>query len=274
MQLLQLLTEQADRQQEVVELINLIKQAKPFFDQRGSDANAWLYRGVKRSEVPQTLAAATSPRQDRRPADTAPQLHARLDNRLEQEFGIKYRSTSTFVTSDRGFASDYGQVCVILPLGQFKYVYAKNTRDAYNRFRARQAKKYIMDRAEAKNLDLSGMPSYGPSMSDAGARTQEADLMNWFDSQPELKPLIDEWFEATYQSCQYTSPQSIMEGLLSGNEIMLHCDHIAVIPVVAHVHPDTISLIERALNAKFDLGMEAYPSTSELINLMLPYIFK
>lgn len=152
MQLLQLLTEQADRQQEVVELINLIKQAKPFFDQRGDDPAAWLYRGLRRPDVPTGLIGVASPRQDRRPLDTANQLHDQLDNRLQQDFGIKYRSTSTFVSGDKSLADDYGTVCIILPLGQFKYVYAKNTRDAYNMFRARKLRRFLIDKQKTRLL--------------------------------------------------------------------------------------------------------------------------
>lgn len=267
MQLLQLLTEQADRRQEVVELINLIKQAKIFFDQRGDDPAAWLYRGVKRNEVPQTLASVISPRQDRRPADTAPQLHDRLDNRLYQDFGIKYRSTATFVCGEEGLASDYGTLCLILPLSTFKYVYAKNTRDAYNKFRARKVKRCIMSSPNARTLDLSGMPD-NPTVTKYG----EAEEMAWIDSKPELRKLADEWFEETYQSCHYVSPSNIMEGLLSGNEIMLHCDHLAVIPYREHIHPDVILEVEHALNARF--GLEDTIDSKQLINLMLPHIFK
>lgn len=274
MQLLQQLTEQADQQQEVAELISLIKQSKVFFDQRGDDEFAWLYRGIKRSEVPTGLAGVASPRPDRRPTDTATALHDRLDNKLYQEFGIKYRSASLFVTGDETLADDYGRVCLIFPLGEFKYVYSKTTRDAYNKFRARKAKAYILQSPEAQGLDLSEMPDPEKSSNASAARYSENEVMNWIDSKPEVRAIADRWFEEAYRSCHYTSPTNIMEGILSSNEIMLHCAKVAVVPVQPHVHPDTIQLIERQLNAKFDLGLEAYPNTKELINLMLPYIFK
>lgn len=274
MQLLQRLTEQADRQQEVAELISLIKQAKVFFDQRGNNESAWLYRGVKRSDVPEGLVGVASPRSDRRPTDTATALHDRLDNRLYQDFGIKYRSTSFFVSGDEGLADDYGRVCLILPLGEFKYVYSKNTRDAYNKFRARKVRAYILKQPEAQHLDLSGMPTGEGQGGEATTRHNENEAMAWLDNRPETRALVDRWFEEAYQLCKYTAPSNIIEGIWSSNELMLHCAQVAVIPVQPTVHPDTIQAAERQLNAKFDLGMEAYPGTKELIDLMLPYIFK
>lgn len=269
MQLLQLLTEQADRQQEVVELIHAIRQAKPFFDQRGDDPGAWLYRGINSREVPTGLVEVRSPRNDRQPLDTAPTIHNMLDAKLFQEFGVKYRSTSTFVTGDLLFAADYGKLCVVLPLGSFKYVYAKNMKDAYDYFSAYDLKNAILS-------SPSVAPEYKDEIKDmpADSRWSQREIIRVVDHTPALHKFRDDWFEERYKACNYISPVNITEGLLSGHEIMLHCEQLAIIPYTPTVHPDTIALIERQLNARFDLGMEQYPSIKQLINLILPYIFK
>lgn len=265
MQLLQLLTEQADRQQEVVELMYAIRQAKPFFDQTADDPAAWLYRGINRSETPTTLSGVISPRADRQPLDTPLQIHTMLDNRLYQDFGIKYRSNSMFVTGDRAFAGDYGALCIVLPLGPFKYAYGKNVRDAYGEFRAQKLRASIIESPEGQSADLTELMEI-----ESDTKWCAKQIMDFVDKHPHLHPVRDRWFEETYKLCGYVSPPNIMEGLLSGNEIMLHAAKMAIIPVQRNVHPDVIETAERYLNARFELDTDqGTPSTIQFLNMIL-----
>ena len=269
MQLLQKLTEQADRQQEVAELIGLIKQAKPFFDQRGDDPNAWLYRGLSSKDIPTALAEVRAPRSDRRPLDTSPDLHALLDAKLAEDFGFRYRSGATFVTGDHNFATDYGSLCIVLPLGQFKYVYAKTAKDAYDFFNAEDLKNTILatDSVSPEDKDV-----VRDLQIDSPRTNREA--MRIINQHPSLLKIRDRWFEAGYAGCGYTSPDNIIEGIASGHEIMLQCPQIAIIPFRTATHPDILHAVGSQLKFRFDFGMEKYPTTGQLINLMLPHIFK
>lgn len=271
MQLLQKLTEQADRQQEVVQLIDLIKQAKPFFDQRGDSPYSWLYRGVKKNEMPTGLVGVVSPRQDRQPLDTSPQIHQMLDDRLLKDFGYRYRSTSTFVTSDSSLATDFGSLCVVLPLGEFKYVYAEKVRDAYNMFRAQSLRVFIIQHPDM----YEGVDTTELSALEGESRWLGREIMNWIDKHPALHAARDAWFEQQYAKCGFVSPDNIMKGIDSSNEIMLHCDSVALIPFRIQNHPDLIRTVEQVMNIQIDFNFRGrYLDTNELINTLLPHIFK
>lgn len=267
MQLLRQLTEQADHQQEVVDLIALVKQAKPFFDQRAHEV-VWFFRGVKSAELPTAMGGVVTPRTDRRPVDTTLKFHEMLDDRLYQDFGFRYRSGATFVTGSRQGSGDYGFPCIVLPLGPFELVYGEECTDAYGHFRGRQLKEYLENNAHSVNLQLAGMPN------EVSTRQGEEALTQWCESKPEATKLMNDWFERQYAMCKYKKG-SVVEACLSGREIMLHSPKNAIIPFRRNVHPDTIGYVERAISDRLHLDLEdGYPSTGQLIQLMLPHIFK
>lgn len=74
-------------------------------------------------------------RQDRSPADTSQSTHKLLDEWFDSNFGIKARSQALFCmgSSDRGVkATDqYGDPYIIMPVGNFKYVWSPNVADLY-----------------------------------------------------------------------------------------------------------------------------------------------
>ena len=214
------------------------------------------------------MSQASTPRTDRRPADTSPKLHEMLDSRLLRDFGIKYRSAATFVTGDHTTAKDFGSLCIILPLSNYELVYGENCLDAYGVFRGHDLKAYIIERSQSTQLSLDGLPS------EVSTRAGEADLMLWVQSRPTAMKLAEQWFDDRYASCQYKKGNTT-EAIRSGREIMLHTPEIAIIPYRKNIHPDIISVVERVLNTRLNLDMDGgTPSTDQLINVMLPHIFK
>ena len=68
-------------------------------------------------------------RQDRRPKDSWAEYSEFLDKELKEKFGWKPRSEGLFVTSKYMTASSYGNVYIIFPIGNFKYVWNKEVED-------------------------------------------------------------------------------------------------------------------------------------------------
>lgn len=262
MHLLQQLTEQADLQQEVEGLIHIIKQAQPFFEKRGTDVNNWFFRGIPHSMAPRGLFAVESARPDRQPKDVSPELHKMMDDRLLQDFGHRFRSEATFVVNDQSMASDYGDVCIILPLGKFDFIYSKQVRDAYNILRARNLRAYIISESPSRELDLAGMPT------DFGSKAGEVEFLKWVHSRPELEVLIPEWFERVYNTFGYTKG-TLESAMASQNEIMLRSPTYAIIPRQKIIHPNTMEAVDRVLGTKLALEFDGYPSTMQLINKMI-----
>jgi len=73
-------------------------------------------------------------RTDRRPKDTGYDAHYKLDDMFQQEFGIRYRSSSIFVSGKRTEASNYGDnVYAIFPTGNnYNYVFNRKVTDLYS----------------------------------------------------------------------------------------------------------------------------------------------
>lgn len=268
MQLLQQLTEQAAQQQRVTDLINVIKQAKPFFDGRNNDPHAWFYRGMRYSFSPPGLFGLETQRQSRGPADTTPEFHTMMDDRLLKDFGHRFRSEATFVVGDREMAHDYGPVSIILPIGEFDLVYSRTVKDAYNVLRARNLRAYVMAKAQEQGIDVSSQPGQ------YGTKAEELEFLKWMHSDPRLEAMIPDWFEQLYAKFGYTRG-TVEEACLSGNEIMLNSPNHAAIPRRNAVHPDIVETVDRVLGTKIGLQFgESSPTTENLLNAIAAHIFK
>ena len=74
-------------------------------------------------------------RQDRSPTDTSQKTHEMLDRWFDQAFGLRARSQALFCmgSSDRGVKAtkQYGDTFIIMPVGEFKYVWSPEVIDLY-----------------------------------------------------------------------------------------------------------------------------------------------
>lgn len=68
-------------------------------------------------------------RKDRKPKDSPLWLHNVLNDTLQQESGIAYRSSSLFVVGDYGQSQNFGNTYLIFPIGEFKYAWSKKLID-------------------------------------------------------------------------------------------------------------------------------------------------
>jgi len=73
-------------------------------------------------------------RKDRKPMDTVGPLHKIIDDWFEDHMGIRARSEAVFCFGEaaRETAYTYGQVCVVLPIGKFTYVWSPKVSDLFN----------------------------------------------------------------------------------------------------------------------------------------------
>jgi len=111
---------------------NLNRDCKPFIKElRG--ASELLYRGVKRSEIPDFYTIKTS-RTNRRPRFVHMDLHNELGSYLKSKFGWNPRTEGLFTTKSISNAYSWGKPVIIFPIGKFKYIWIENAHDLYGSY--------------------------------------------------------------------------------------------------------------------------------------------
>ena len=99
--------------------IDLVKKTKPDI--------LFLYKGMNDSY---DFKIRTT-RKNRTPLNMPLKLHNYIDNLFKKKFGVKLRSETLFVTNDAGWASDYGIVNIVIPIGKFDYYWNPEVNDLY-----------------------------------------------------------------------------------------------------------------------------------------------
>jgi len=101
-----------------------------FFKQNGYGYKSLpLYRGLNKSIQTYRII---EPRKNRIPKNTKLQLHNALDKLLYKKFGWKPRSEGVFCTGSEFKARFYGYVYIMLPIGDFKFVWSPKIDDLFN----------------------------------------------------------------------------------------------------------------------------------------------
>lgn len=260
MNLLQQLNEQADEHQEAAALVKAVREAKPFFDKRGS-STALLYRGVSGSSFDVTY---TKPRPDRVPTDTHPIIHRRLDAMMKKDFGHPYRTHSLFTTPSPNFARFYGDVKIVLPVGDFSFLYSQSVRDAYTYFDPIRLFRTIKDAHSPElqevlydyHLVFNGTTVAGDT---SGKSFLEAIMQT-----EEGKELFERWIVDQYEQANFSDRQLHL-ALAQDHEIMLNCERAALID------PRPLNKWARkVLEQEFDLGdlSDKDMQKADLINLL------
>lgn len=186
-------------------------ECSPYFEEVGFDFN--LYRGIKQDVFtantrPKQIADSVyvmTVRKNRIPVDTPEPIHELVDNWMYKRFGEKFRSQSIFCTPYSSAARAYGDAYVILPIGNFSYLWSRKIADLF-----RELNKQIIE----VGGDESSINRYGEFIYGTGRGVD--------DITKETKQEI----EKILLSFDYT-----MENLTenSKNEVMLACDNFYVI---------------------------------------------
>jgi hypothetical protein len=121
----------------VKELIE--RDCKPFLDE--SKRTFFLTRGIGDGPAEENSIIGLSGkhmmyfhkqvRTDRKPTGSSQLLHQTADAYFEETFGVKSRSNSMFTFSENGGSSIYDNLCVVFPIGNFKFVWSPDVRDMF-----------------------------------------------------------------------------------------------------------------------------------------------
>lgn len=91
-----------------------------------------LYRGIQRLPALLNAVAEIPIRSNRRPVDSGTIDTATFNYAFEMKFGLpRIRNTSVFATSNRGVASAYGSVMLVIPRDGSKYAFNNNVSDLF-----------------------------------------------------------------------------------------------------------------------------------------------
>jgi len=194
--------------EQVVEILQ--RDCQPFL-QATNNLEYRLYRGI-RSIVPfdgKLIKEAACP-VGRRPKDSPMFLHRVADQWFFNETGIAFRSNSVFCTGNNAEAIEYGTVYLMIPLGNFDFCWSPNVEDLYRKF------------------DQTRYHSYN-----ADAMVGEA----LYDKES----LIHDLDHSKYRF--NSSVNDFRSGIVSGNEMMIHCDQYYIMPYYDEQTTKVLSLL-------------------------------
>lgn len=151
----QFLTENAGVDKTLEEIIS---ECQPYIQQSKGE---FIFRGIKHPfgefQIIGTdiTAYKMDVRMDRHPRDSDQFTHDESDKFLRDKFGIAGRSQALFVTASPSVAEGYGPVYVILPRGEFRFVWSPKIGDLYGiEFDSREDAEQAMTDFEYQTTDL------------------------------------------------------------------------------------------------------------------------
>lgn len=127
---------------------------KPYLDYIGNQVDDLvMYRGVTSQDLfdaGKTQSNVNFPRyckiidvrKDRKPMSTNKTIHKIADDWFEEKFGIRHRSMSLFTVGNWKSATEYGTPFIVLPRGEFRFVWAKFIDDFFSSLNVPNRKEY------------------------------------------------------------------------------------------------------------------------------------
>lgn len=104
------------------------KDCKPFLTQlRNCEKGSLLFRG---SSILSNFFRQ-SIRKNRMPSDTASVLTELFDKEFYKKFKLKPRSQGLFCAGSRDYASFYGPVSIVFPIGSYKFLWSTKAKDLF-----------------------------------------------------------------------------------------------------------------------------------------------
>lgn len=188
-----------------IEKLNVFiqKNCQPWLSQ--TDSGSYVaYRGIK--EVDKYKAFVQKTRPDREPTDTEPGRHRIFNILLNYANSPANRSNSIFVTGSKVAASEYGKPFVLLPIGNFNYVWSNRYAD-WTRH---------MDYLElAKMLKPEVFGFVGDPDEIGNTPDTEEEMIAAFNKPSNLRyGVVDKIFRVN---------KELVRGIQSGHEIIIQC---------------------------------------------------
>jgi hypothetical protein len=111
------------------EMISFIKKnCKPYIKlAKRNGIDNFLFRGISSTKE----YIIKDVRTDRRPTDMNEYVHKQLDKIFKEKFGWKARSNSLFCVPSESRAIPYGYLHVVIPIGNFDYLWSPKSKDLY-----------------------------------------------------------------------------------------------------------------------------------------------
>ncbi len=224
MELLRQLNEQASPEATAQELIEAVKNAKPFFNERGNSDKV-LYRGMGGHHGGVLITRPISPRPNRRPSDTPNQIHKALNERMVKQFGHPFRTASLFCTNQISQARFYGDAYVVLPQGNFTYLWSPTVRDGYAYFDGSHLLRYLQKHGQHV---LDADPEFAEDVHYSGDDVDVHFLLTELQKTPDGIAVFNAWMDDRYKSAKYTNEnldlalESQQEVMLNGTAIMVN----------------------------------------------------
>ena len=135
MKIYELLSEQIN----VDDLTNeILTNCSPFLKQIDYNILQYpLYRGfmMDSTQVNDNLITIPGFRNDRKPVDTPSEVHKMINAAFIKQFHFPFRN-GTFVCSNFKDARAYGNVSMILPKGDFHFLWSPDAKDLYQKYRS------------------------------------------------------------------------------------------------------------------------------------------
>lgn len=251
---LQYLLEQPDPEYDkAVDLI--IKDCQPFLEQINYKVKRLpLYRGLKqikrddRGKFEEGLMLKRKVRKDRQPKDMSKQDVSIMDQVFVNHFGYPYRTQALFTTGSYNIADNYGQVFLIFPIGQFNFLWDKESGDMFegdlhDHITDLRHHNRAINRFKEKYQQLQqDLEKYKQRLEKTKSPEAKEDIGNYIeDVEAELQDTHEnmtdyqERFEKTKKQAQQhikknLSQKNLPEAIRSGHEIMIATDYYYMIP--------------------------------------------
>lgn len=258
MGLLQQLNEQMEADEEAEALISVVRNGKPFFDQRG-ECEAFLYRGTAQSST--DLIRFGTFRRDRVPTDTPRSIHNRVDELMTDTFGHPYRTEALFCTGSFRTARAYGVACILIPQDDFKFVWSRRVADGFTFFHPDKVFQYLLSHGSDELCSYIQDYQY--------ASTADTDFITAVDNNPEATKLMRECIAECFNAAGFID-YALPAAITSLNEIMLRCDSAAYVSVQTINRLTRESIVDK-LSIPAEEAVHA-STTEQVINLIHKYL--
>lgn len=187
--------EESDIVNNIVRLIT--SHCKPFLGQIDSQVLEYpLYRGFfTDTNNVEPISLIPGYRADRKPVDTPEAVHKAINAAFVKQFNYPFRN-GTFASSVLKDARAYGNVSLIMPIGEFHYLWSPDSKDLYQKYR-----RFVYDYLE----NAGDRPGHNNNVI--------ADFIHAINT----------------NQFQYKN-NDLKAGIKSGHEVMIYCDKCYKLP--------------------------------------------
>ena len=209
----------------------------PWLSQAGSGV---AYRGIS-ERAKQGRVLFTHPvRTDRRPKDSTASTHEFFNDLISLTGGVANRSNSAFVTPSISTAENYGQACVVMPVGEFSYTWSPDIKDWYSQeigvrgwWDPQLVMQHVSQDLIHRTLARVQMPAQAGQELETLTRLRNQHVSRSADFAI-FANLGSHCYSAQSVAEHIWADKGLETALDRGNEIMIHCGEMLYLDAVYH----------------------------------------